>query len=337
MRKTNALKLKQIREDAGLTQEQLATSAGISLSSVKLAETGRIDPSIASAKKIAFALNVDVHDFYNEHRKQTKTKVITFLNNKGGAGKTTVCSNTAYAIAEMGYKILLIDADAQSSLTRAIEFDEEKLGGVNQLMVRAEKSINHALRELKPFEQYIVPTANERIDMILGNMGLGTIDSWFVFQTQRELLIKQSISSIIESGVYDFIIFDTNPVLGEMMSSILTASDHLIIPVIPEQFGKDGLEIVVDFIRFIKDKLNPELNILGIVLNRINKREKLQAELITEIHELFGDVRVFNTQIPQDANIGKSQRYSKVVISYNKSTKASKQFNALAQEVIECL
>lgn len=319
MGKLDYQKIKDKRIELDLTQKNISEMTNININTIKSIETGRIISDEENIKKICNILDLDIQKIYYPDFKNTK--VISLINNKGGCGKTSVCSSLAYALSEMGYKILLIDSDSQRNLTSTYN-----LG-------KSEKHFGTAAIKEEDLSGYIIKTKYENIDFIVSDVSMGTLDMMFFTKMQRESVVKQILTPVKQKGIYDFILIDTNPNLSLLNFNIVNASDYCIIPVQPAGFDVDGIATVIDFIGGIK-KFNPEVEILGIVVNRYDARNKTISEAaLTELKNSYGNM-LFETIIRVDVKIQSSQWENKLVFEYS-PTRVIKEYRSFAKEVVK--
>lgn len=308
------------RMDLDITQKEVAESIGISVSVIKALETGRSDSSIGTLEKLSKLLNFNLEEIYNEDFRETK--VLGVVNNKGGVGKTSVCGSLAYALSQMNYKILCIDADMQMNLTHSFGLE------------KSSKHLGIAMEREDDLLDYIQKTEYENIDFIVSDLAMSTTEMMLFTKIERESVIKHMLKNVINEGLYDFIIFDTNPVLGILNYNVLNVSDYVIIPIELSIFAIDGLDTLIKYINSIK-KTNDKLIIAGIVINKYDLREKKITENCEDIvGEIFGD-KIFKTKIGIDTKIKQAQLESIPVMCLDKTSRISKQYKELAREVIK--
>lgn len=250
------------------------------------------------------------------------TVVISVSVHKGGAGKTSISSNLVYALSQMGYKILGIDTDGQKNFSRVFGKKEVE-----------ERNFYKAFIEKEDIKDHILNTDYENIDIVVGDVALTGIERRMHSMDYRELRMGEILTNVIDEGTYDFIIVDTGPSLGMLNTSILNATDEILIPVEPSAFGIEGLGVFMEHYKVIKE-YNKNLNILGIVLNKVDRRENLSKDALTVIEAVFGN-KILKTQILVDSNIKNAQWRNIPVAAKFKNSRAVKNFNSLAEEVIE--
>lgn len=315
-------KIRDRRIDVDFTQQYLSELSGISLSLIKAVETGRTETSYDNVVKIAKALKIDIDEIFIEGFRNTK--IIAVANNKGGCGKTSVVSSLSYSISDIDKdsKVLVIDSDMQMNLTRSYGLDRD-----------LDKNLNTALVNEKNLIDFIKHTEYKNIDIIISDLGLSTIDMLLFTKKLRESVFKRILQPIIDKGLYDYIIIDTNPTLGLLNFNILNACDYVLVPVELTSFGIQGLEILTEYFDEVRT-INNNLEILGVLRTKVDKRENITKEAEELLVEVFGDI-VFDSYIPVDTNVKKAQWHSLPLSIYSKNSRASKQYKNLAKEVIK--
>ena len=318
MAKLKYQKIREERLNLDYTQKDLSEITGININTLKSIETGRII-SEENIKKICNALNLNISEIYFPYFRDTT--ILSIVNNKGGCGKTSICSSLGYVLAELGYKVLLIDSDGQRNLTSC--FDMEK----------SDKHFGRALINEDDLSSYIVKTKYENINFVIADASMSTLDMVLFTKVHRENVARQILKPLKEKGIYDFILIDTNPNLSLLNYNIVNASDRCIIPVQPAGFDVDGITTVIDFIEGIK-KFNYDLDILGIVLNRYDARNKIISEAaMSEIKNSYSKL-LFDTVINVDVKIQNAQWENRLVFEYS-STRIAKEYRAFAKEVVK--
>lgn len=313
-------KMRARRLDLDMTQKELAELTGININTIKQIETGRSVSDIDTLNALCAELELNLNDIY--HPDFHDTRVITVLNNKGGCGKTSVLSGLGSSLAEMGYRVLLVDGDSQRNLSSSFD------------MPRSERNFGAAVLAEESLMDYIQPTGYENIDIIVADVTMGTLDMQLFTKVHRENIVRGILHPVVQSGVYDYVLIDTNPNLSLLNFNIVNASDYCVIPVQPAGFDVDGLGIVVDFIRGIQP-YNPNLQIAGIVINRYDIRNKLIAQTsLEQLREGYGDL-IFEQIIRVDAKLQNAQWENRPVLDYSGSARISKEYRMLAKEVVK--
>ncbi len=248
-------------------------------------------------------------------------KVIAIANQKGGVGKTTTAINLSASLAILDYKILLIDADPQANASTGIGVNNEE----------TEYNLYDCLiNEISPFDA-IVSTDTPGLDLIPAHINLVGAEIELINRFRREFVLKKIISELKEE--YDFIIIDCLPSLGLVTVNALTAADSVLVPVQCEYFALEGLGKLMNTIRQVKNQLNPELDIEGILLSMYDARLRLANEVVQEARKYFEE-RVFKTIIHRNSRIAESPGEGMPVAMYDASCKGAINFLNLAQEVL---
>ena len=217
-------------------------------------------------------------------------KIIVVANQKGGVAKTSTVRNLSYALAEMGKKVLVVDFDPQYNLTTSF--------GV--LPTQAPYNTGTLITNLLLDES--LPDTNEfiqkigSVDLIPSSRSLTVAEANLLMTPDSNDYLAALLNPLRLS--YDYIIVDTNPSLGSLTINALTAADEVIIPIDPELFALTGLQALVDTIKKIKRKLNPSIEIGGILFTKCNKRTKLYRRTYGQVTKAFQSLPIFNCQIP---------------------------------------
>ena len=249
------------------------------------------------------------------------TKIISLANQKGGVGKTTTSINLAAALAKLGKRVLLIDADPQANTSSGLGIDIRKL----------ESTIYECLVNGIDPHTAIVETSMENLFVIPSHIDLVGAEIEMLNMEHREQLLKKIIQPIRDD--YDFILIDCSPSLGLITINALTASDSVIIPVQCEFFALEGIAKLLNTIKIIKSKLNPQLKIEGFLLTMYDNRLRLSNQVYEEVKRHFGDL-VFNTVISRNVRLSEAPSHGVSVLEYDPHSKGAQNYTALAREVI---
>lgn len=255
------------------------------------------------------------------------TTTLCFANNKGGSGKSTVCANLAYELAQAGKKVLLVDGDMQLNLSLSF-FDDEKV----LEMAQSDMNLYEAIRGKKDLTDYIVKTPYENIDLVPSTTLMSQVEYELFTMMQREFVLRKCLKNVKESGNYDYILIDSPPTLGTWVINILCASDRVIVPVEASPWGLFGLANMFDFLSNLEDMTEAE--IMGVLITKVDERKNYYRQT-REILEEYESINVFNNFIHVDSSIEWAQDNSMPVACYKKSSRSAKEFKELAKEVIE--
>ena len=255
-----------------------------------------------------------------------KTKVIAFANNKGGSGKTTTVSNVGAALALMGKRVLMIDADMQLNLTLSF-FDEEKA----LELATSDKTVYHAVKGERDLRDYVVPTAYEGLDIIPSTSLMSGIEYELFTKWQREIVLKRCLEPLKATGYYDYVLIDSPPTLGGWVMNVLCASDYVVIPVEASPWGLFGLANLFDFLDQVK-RISPTLQVLGIAISKADERKNYFKQTVATLGELE-NVRLFETYVRVDSAVEWAQDNSMPVVAYKKYSRSATEYKMLAKEI----
>ena len=246
-------------------------------------------------------------------------RIITFLNQKGGVGKTTSCLNLGAALSLCGLKCLLMDVDPQGNLSQSAGYDELADGDVTTYEVLNGEDINRAIHKRESYD--VLPTD---IRLSAGEIELISID-------RRNYLLKDALAQL--RTFYDFVLIDCPPSLNIFTLMALTAATEVIIPVQAQYLPLKGVAQIRDTVELVKDRFNPELEITGVLLTFFNERRSLDRDVLEVLEQAF-EGKVFETKISTNTKIAEAPSHGKDVINYSKNSKGSIQYRKLAEELI---
>ena len=247
-----------------------------------------------------------------------QAKKIIFLNQKGGVGKTTTAVNVGSALAREGYKVLLVDLDSQGNLTSAVSADTSKPGIYEILAGEADLSA-------------VQTTPVDGLFCLSGGINMAGLAIELVDEDNREFFLKNALSSF--DGKYDYIFADCPPALDLVTMNALCWANYVIIPMQCEYFAMEGLNLLLRTVNSVKKRLNPALDVLGIVFTMYSKRANLNNEVVEDISTYFKDL-VFETKIPRNVRLSEAPSHGLPINAYDNSCSGAKAYAALAKEVI---
>lgn len=258
------------------------------------------------------------------------SKITAIVNQKGGVGKTTTALNLSYALSEEGKRVLLIDFDPQASLTVALGHNGDNTINIQTLMAAE-------IEENEVAGDYII-NIKDNLDLIPGTLDLAGIEVSLVNAMSREMILKQLIETI--EANYDYIIIDCSPSLGMLTINALTACNSVIIPVTPEYLSAKGLGLLINNINKIKKRINPNIEIDGVLITMLNQRTNLSKEMLKALNETIEfvkdkfnlDMKIFESKIPISVKTGEAILNRKSVIEYDPKNKVSEAYQYFAWE-----
>jgi chromosome partitioning protein len=249
-------------------------------------------------------------------------KIIAIANQKGGVGKTTTAINLAASLAVLEYKTLLVDADPQANATSGVGFDPRTVKTSIYECIINEVSPRDIILETKTPHLHLLPS---HIDLVGAEIEMIQLPN-------REKMMKQVFETI--SADFDFIIIDCSPSLGLITINSLTAADSVIIPVQCEYFALEGLGKLLNTIKIVQTRLNPELAIEGILLTMYDMRLRLSNQVVEEVKTHFQDM-VFDTIIQRNTKLGEAPSFGESIIMHDAASKGAINYLNLAREILQ--
>lgn len=250
-----------------------------------------------------------------------QTKIIAIINQKGGVGKSTTAINLGAALGEMGKQVLLVDLDPQGNCSSGL--------GVEKSLIQ--QCIYDVLLNDVPLEEVIIPDIAEGLDIAPATINLAGAEVELVSEMARENRLKDAVGGM--RGKYDFILIDCPPSLGLLTVNALVAADKLLIPIQCEFYALEGVTKLLESMKRVKSRLNPTLDIYGILLTMYDSRTTLSKQVVDEVREYFGRL-VFVTPIPRTVKLSEAPSFGQPITQYDPKGRGALSYIELAKEVI---
>ena len=250
-----------------------------------------------------------------------QTKVIAIINQKGGVGKSTTAINLSAALGEMGKQVLLIDLDPQGNSSSGLGVEKN----------RVSRCIYDALLNDIPLTDIIIPDVSKGLDVVPATINLAGAEVELVSEMARENRLKDAIDPM--RGRYDYIFIDCPPSLGLLTINALVAADKLLIPIQCEFYALEGVTKLLDSMKRVKSRLNPSLDIYGVLLTMSDNRTTLSRQVSDEVRRYFGKI-VFETSIPRTVKLSEAPSFGQPITQYDPTGKGAQSYIDLAKEVI---
>ena len=254
-------------------------------------------------------------------------KIISVINQKGGVGKTTTVINLAAGLTMKGKKILVIDLDPQGNATTGLGLSNNE---------SSDQTIYSVLNGSKKIHEVIKKTSFENLDLITSNVDLSGLEVETAGDSRRAFMLKDELASYLNNSraLYDYVLIDCPPSLSLLTIMALVSSNSLLVPLQTEFFALEGLTQLMKTIDRIKNNLNPELSIKGILLTMYDKRNKLSGEVEKEAREYFKE-KVYRTVVPRNVRLSEAPSYGMPVLLYDKNCPGSRSYFNFTQEFLD--
>ena len=253
-------------------------------------------------------------------KNEATTKIVAIVNQKGGVGKTTTTVNLATALAAVGKKVLIIDFDPQGNASTGLGIDSRELTSYD--LVLNDVSLTEATQKTQVPNLAIIPAT----------IDLSGAEVEMVSLMRREFRLKQVLDQT--SDKYDYILIDCPPSLGLLTLNALVAADNVLIPLQCEFYAMEGLSHLMRTVQLVRDNLNAELSIQGIVLTMYDRRNRFTDQIERDVREYFGEL-VYESVIPRNVRMSEAPSHGKPALIYDMKCAGSKAYIQLAKEILK--
>ncbi len=251
-----------------------------------------------------------------------QTRIIAIINQKGGVGKSTTAINLAAALGEQGKQVLLVDLDPQGNSSSGL--------GIEKTLVQ--NCIYDVLLNDVPITDAIIPDIYPDLDIVPATINLAGAEVELVSEMARENRLKDAVGAV--RGKYDYVLIDCPPSLGLLTVNALVAADKLLIPIQCEFYALEGVTKLLESMKRVKTRLNPTLDIYGVLLTMYDNRTTLSKQVVDEVQGYFGNL-VFKTLIPRTVKLSEAPSFGMPITEYDPHGKGAICYQELAKEVIE--
>ena len=248
-------------------------------------------------------------------------KIIGFINQKGGVGKTTSTINVARYLAEAGKKVLLVDLDPQGNASSGLGIDAKSL----------EKNLYHAMILGLPVQEIILRTETENLHIIPSAQDLAGAEIEMVHIDGREFRLQGALRSV--RSYYDYILIDSPPSLGLLTINGLVACDEVVVPVQTEYYALEGLSQLLGTIELVREHLQPNLKIMGALLTLYDRRNRLARQVVSEVRAHFPGP-VFESVIPRSVRLAEAPSFGKSILDFDAFSKGARAYKGVAREIL---
>lgn len=249
------------------------------------------------------------------------SKIIAIANQKGGVGKTTTAVNLSASLAVKGKKVLVIDMDPQGNATSGF--------GINKNEV--EKTIYELLLGDCSAKESILVTKHKNVEIIPANVNLAAVEIELGEENDKHFILKKEIEGVRDS--YDYIIIDCPPSLGMLTINAMTTADSVLVPIQCEYYALEGLGQLLYTVNLVKERLNPNLTMEGVVFTMYDSRNNLSMDVVKNVKQNYQG-RVFNTIIPRNVRVAEAPSFGEPINTYDPKSAGAESYMNLAKEII---
>lgn len=248
-------------------------------------------------------------------------RVIAIANQKGGVGKTTTTINLSACLAEKGKKVLVIDTDPQGNTTSGFGLEKNDIENTVYELLLGEISI----------EESIVKNAVEGVDIIPSNVNLAAVEIELIGVDKKEFILRNEVEWVKDR--YDFIIIDCPPSLSLLTINSMTTADTVLVPIQCEYYALEGLSQLIHTVNLVKERLNPDLDMEGVVFTMYDSRTNLSMQVVENVKANIQQ-KVYETVIPRNIRLAEAPSYGMPINQYDPKSAGAEAYSNLAEEII---
>lgn len=248
-------------------------------------------------------------------------RIIAIANQKGGVGKTTTAINLSASLASLGKKVLAIDMDPQGNMSSGLGIDKNEV----------EKTVYDLIIENIGIEECICEEVIENLDVLPSNIDLSAAEIELIGVDNKEYILRDEVNKVKEK--YDFIIIDCPPALSMLTINAMTTSDSVLVPIQCEYYALEGLSQLIHTIELVQERLNPELEIEGVVFTMYDARTNLSLQVVENVKDNLNQ-NIYKTIIPRNVRLAEAPSYGMPINLYDPKSKGTESYLLLAEEVI---
>ena len=249
-------------------------------------------------------------------------RIIAIANQKGGVGKTTTAINLSACLADKGKKVLAVDMDPQGNMTSGLGLAKESIEKTVYDMIIGESDIEEVLQK----------EAMENLDVLPTNIDLSAAEIELIDVENKEFIVRNSIQKIRDN--YDFVIIDCPPSLSMLTINAMTTADSVLVPIQCEYYALEGLSQLIHTVELVKDRLNPDLEIEGVVFTMYDARTNLSLQVVENVKNNL-DTTIYKTIIPRNVRLAEAPSHGLPINLYDSRSAGAESYRTLAKEVIE--
>lgn len=249
-------------------------------------------------------------------------RIISVVNQKGGVGKTTTAVNLGAYLAEAGKFVLIVDMDPQANASSGLGIDHSNL----------ERGVYEAVLGSARMREIVQPTAHQTLRVAPATSGLAGLNIELVDMDRREFKLYDSLLEVRND--YDYILIDCPPTLGLITLNGIVAADEILIPVQAEYYALEGLGQLLETVNLVKERLRPEIDVLGAVLTMYDSRTKLSDDVMQELYKYFPN-NIFRSVIPRSVRLAEAPSFGRSIVMFDATSKGARAYERLAREILD--